>query len=260
MAGLLLSGPVVGQGGSDSAGGTVIDQGVLVVSSRPGFARREEFSIFKRANGGYTVRSEITAEDGSYSANARWNFDASWRALDAAGQSDVKGVKRRLEMWRESTPSGQVVKISRRVTEADGSPRNENFSALCDADCLIDMTPAALPMSVMTRRYEAGRGGEQAFHWIGVSLIDDQVLEGGTATLWRERTQTVSAPLGEITHWRFREDLPGPKPGETVQMHMHLWTDAAGDLRKFGVGRTPKPSTIGVRETDAALSDQMRAE
>jgi hypothetical protein len=256
--GVWLAATALGQDESTSGKGAVIDEGVFVVSGRPGFARREEFSIFKRADGGYTVRSAIAAEDGSYTANARWNFDAAWRAIDAAGQGDAKGVKRRIEMWRESTPSGTVVKISRRATLADGEPRNETFSAPCDADCLMDMAPAALPMSAMTRRYDAAKGGEQAFRWVGAALTDDQVLEGGTATLWLNRKQQVDGR--EVAHWRFREDLPGATPGQTYQMHMHLWTDADNRLRKFGVGRSEKPSTVGVRESDATIAEQMRAE
>ncbi|MDX2142854.1 MAG: hypothetical protein SFV19_05840 [Rhodospirillaceae bacterium] len=255
---VLLGAVIASTTAAQDGKGKIIDEGKLTISGRPGFARTEEFSIFQRADGGFTVRSTITAEDGSYTANGRWNFDATWRAIDAAGQGDAKGVKRRIEMWRESTPSGTVVKISRRATLADDEPRNETFSAPCDAECLMDMAPAALPMSVMTRRYDAGRGGEQAFRWVGASLTDDQVLLGGTATLWLNRMQKVAG--SDIAHWRFREDLPGANPGENTQMHMHLWTDAAGSLRKFGVGRTDKPTTIGVRESDAELSAQMSAE
>jgi hypothetical protein len=63
----------------------------------------------------------------------------------------------------------------------------------------------------------------------------------------------------QITHWRFREDLPAPG-GQRVQMNMHLWTDAKLTLRKFGVGRSEKPTTIGIRETDEPFSAAMSPE
>jgi len=237
---------------------SLVDEGVLVVSGRPGFARAEEFAIFKRPDGGYTVLSTVTADDDSYVASGTWSYDANWRALSATGQSDVKGVKRKIEVKRETTAEGPIVRITRRTTPKDGAnERLETFTAACDMNCLIDMTPAALPMSVMPRRFDVAKGGEQVFKWVGVSYTDDQVLLDGTATLWLNRMQKAGGR--DISHWRFREDLPGPD-GQTYQMNSHLWTDAERKLVKFGIGRNPKPSTIGIRESDENVSDQMPAE
>jgi hypothetical protein len=257
---ILLAGPALGADAPDPGKETLIDEGVLVVAGRPGFARAEEFSIYRRPDGGYTVLSTIAADDDSYIATATWNYDAEWRALSASGQSEMKGVTRRLEVRRDSAPEGPIVRMTRRVTPKDGPMKLDTFTAPCDRDCLIDLSPGAMPMAVMTRRYDAAKGGAQTFRWVGISLTDDQVLLGGTATIWRHRTLAVDAPVGEVTHWRFREDLPSPNPGETVQMNMHLWTDAALRLRKFGVGRGETPSTIGIRDSDERLSAQMPAD
>ncbi len=249
----------VAQEAPDPGKETKIDEGVLVVASRPGFSRAEEFSIFKRPDGGFSVISTISADDDSYTATGTWNYDATWRALSAEGQSTVKGVTRKLEIRREGGPEGTTVRLVRKTTSKDGTLKIDTYNAPCDMNCLMDLTPGALPMAVMPRRYDMAKGGEQTFKWVGISYTDDQVLLDGTVTLWLNRMQKVSG-IGDVTHWRFREDLPGPKPGETYQMNSHLWTDATLKLRKFGIGRTTKPGTIGIRETDEKLSSQMPAE
>jgi hypothetical protein len=237
---------------------SLVDEGVLVVSGRPGYSRAEDFSIYKRPDGGYTVLSTITADDDSYVASGTWNFDAQWRAVSAIGQSDAKGLKRKIEVKRESSAEGPIVRIKRQTVPKDGDNiRIEEFTASCDMDCLIDMTPAALPMAVMPRRYDMAKGGEQTFKWVGVSMTDDAVLTDGAATLWLNRMQEANGQ--QITHWRFREDLPAPG-GQRMQMNMHLWTDAKLTLRKFGVGRSEKPTTIGIRETDEPFSAAMSPE
>ena len=256
---VLCASTVSAQEAPDPGRESKIDEGVLVISGRPGYARAEEFSIYKRPDGGFTVISNITADDDSFTATGTWNYDAKWRALSAEGQSTVKGVTRKLEIRREGGPEGVTVRLVRKTTSKSGDLKIDTYNAPCDMNCLMDLTPAALPMAVMPRRYDSAKGGEQTFKWVGISYTDDQVLLDGTATLWLNRTQKVSG-VGDVSHWRFREDLPGPKPGETYQMNSHLWTDATLKLRKFGIGRTSKPGTIGIRETDEKLSSQMPAE
>jgi len=252
---VLMAGIANAQEVPDPGKETLVDEGVFVVAGRPGFGRAEEFSVFKRPDGGYTLLATITADDDSYIASGTWNYDAEWRSLSVRGQSNVKGTTRTVEVKRENAPEGPIVRMTRRTTPKDGALKQETFTAACDMDCQIDMTPAAMPMSVMTRRFDVAKGGEQAFRWVGISLTDDQVLLGGAATLWLNRMQQANG--AEIKHWRFREDLPGPD-GTTYQMNMHLWTDAAGHMRKFGVGRSEKPSTIGIRESDEKISEQMK--
>lgn len=254
--GFLIAISAQAQDAPDPGKESLMDEGVFVIGGRT--ARAEEFSIFKRPDGGYTLLSTITADDDSYTAIGTWNYDAQWRGLSANGKSTVKGVNRKIDVKRETSPEGPIVRMTRRTTPADGAnERLETFTAQCDMDCLIDMSPGAMPMAVLPRRFDTAKGGEQAFMWVGVSLTDDQVLLGGTTTLWLNRLQKVDGDA--VSHWRFREDLPGPN-GQTIQMSTHLWTDTKGNLRKFGVGRTPKPSTIGIRETDEKRSDQMPAE
>jgi hypothetical protein len=249
---------VIAQEAPDPGKESLVDEGVFVVSGRPGTARAEEFSIYKRPDGGYTLLNSITADDDSYVASGTWNFDAQWRAISANGQSDVNGLKRKIEVKRENSPEGPIVRIKRQTVPKDGDNiRIEEFTALCDMDCLIDMAPAALPMAVMPRRYDMAKGGEQMFKWVGVSFTDDRILTDGGAALWLNRMQEAGGQ--QISHWRFREDLPGAN-GQRMEMNMHLWTDAKVTLRKFGVGRTEKPTTIGIRETDERLSAQMSPE
>jgi hypothetical protein len=252
----VMAGQSMAQEAPDPGKEALVDEGLFVVSGRPGMGRAEEFSVYKRPDGGYTLLSTITADDDSYIASGSWSYDAQWRSLSARGQSNVKGTTRTVEIKRENSPEGPIVRMIRRTTPQDGALKHETFTAACDMDCLIDMTPAAMTMSVMTRRFDKAKGGEQSFRWVGASLTDDQVLLDGGAALWFVRMQQANG--AEIAHWRFREDLPGLKPGERVQMNMHLWTDAQDRMRKFGVGRGEKPSTIGIRESDEKISEQMK--
>ncbi|MBL8644263.1 MAG: hypothetical protein JNK21_10045 [Rhodospirillaceae bacterium] len=242
---------------ADEAGSTplglIFDQGAIVVDAPGTFSRIEDFVIFKRPDGGYAILSSISADDGSYQITASWQYDDMWRAKSASGHSKTNGVERKIEIRKSE---GKAF-MQRRTVSAGGEMRFDEFTAECGDDCLIDMSPAALPMSVMARRFDAQKGGAQAFKWVGVSLIADQVLTDGLATISRNRTLNVDG--AEITHWRFVEDLKDPA-GNPMQMNAHLWTDAAGHLRKFGMGRNPKPTTVGIRESDTPLSAQMPAE
>lgn len=231
----------------------IVDQGSIIVDGAGGFSRVEDFVIFKTPDSGYKIMSNITADDGSYNASASWTYDKDWRALKASARSMAKGVERKIEMRR----NGNIVTMNRRTMTTDNITADD-FTAACGDDCLMDMTPAVLPMSIMARRFDNAKGGPQVFKWVGLSLINDQVLTDGQATISRQKSLTVKG-IGDVTHWRFVEDLKGPG-GQPFQMNAHLWTDAQGHLRKFGMGRTPSPSTIGVRQTDEDVSAQMPAE
>jgi hypothetical protein len=234
-----------------------IDRGALIVTGPPGVARTERFKIAQRTDGGFAIVSHIAAADSRYEATGTWLFDERWVAVGAAGRATVDGVTRIVEMFRE----GDRIEMTRNTVQADGTAYVDLFSVVCDDSCLMDMEPGALPMWVMTRHYRVKTGDRQTFQWVGVSLMRDAVLGDGKAQLWVNRTQSIAGgPVPAVVHWRFIEDIPDRAGGPTVQMQSHMWTDAQGRLRQFAVGRTEKPTTIGVRETDAAISAQMSAE
>jgi hypothetical protein len=233
--------------------GAIFDQGSIVVDGAGGFSRMEDFVIFKHPDGEYTILSNIVANDGSYEASAKWTYDKEWHAKAGTARSITKGIERKIDIRRD----GNTATMTRRTITAD-NVKGDEFTVACGDDCLIDMTPAVLPMAVMARRFDAPKTGSQTFKWIGVSLIGDQVLTNGTATISLKRTLNVNT-LGPINHWRFVEDLTDPT-GKPFQMNAHLWTDKNGHLRKFGMGRNPTPTTVGIRQTDESLSNQMPVE
>jgi hypothetical protein len=232
----------------------IFDEGSIMVDSTGNLSRVEDFVIFKRPDGGYTILSNISADDGTYAATASWTYDAAWRAKAAAARSKANGVERKIDIRRDDNK----VLMKRTTIDKNRDMKLEEWEADCGDDCLIDMTPAVLPMTIMPRRFDAAQGGAQVFKWVGVSLINDHVLTDGKATITQAKT-FGTGNLGQITHWRFVEDLKDPA-GNARQMHAHLWTDIEGHLRKFGMGFTPKPNTIGIRQTDEAYSAQMPAE
>ncbi len=233
--------------------GAIFDQGSIVVDGAGGFSRVEDFVIFKHADGGYTILSNIAADDGSYEASAKWTYDKDWRAKASTARSMAKGVERKIDIRRD----GNTAVMTRRTITSD-NVKGDEFTAPCGDDCLIDMTPAILPMAIMARRFDKAAAPSQTFKWVGISLIGDQVLTNGSATISLKRMLNVNT-LGQINHWRFVEDLTDPT-GKPFQMNAHLWTDTNGHLRKFGMGRSPTPTTVGIRQTDESLSGQMPAD
>jgi len=104
---------------------------------------------------------------------------------------------------------------------------------------MIDLEPSALPMWVMTRRYDRAAAGIQTFSWIGRSLIRDLVLEGGRTPL---EFRGAEARGDRFT---FSETYPLPNGGEFT-LHFELLLDARGMLRSFAI-ETGASRVIGTR-------------
>ena len=235
---------------------TLIDEGLLLIDGGPGRARTEDFSVFRRPDGGYTVLNATGSN--SYTTVWNLNYDRAWRLLNGKGQGTTKGVTRVVEVTRES---GDIVRISRRATGKGVSSRTVYFTAACDRDCLVDMAPGATPASVMPNRYDRAKGGEQKFKWVRVSLISDEVFLDGSATLALKGEQTINGGSFTVaSHWLMREELTETASGKTETLQGHLWTDPKGWLRKFAVGPSPQPSMAGIRSTDEKFSKQMIAD
>jgi len=211
------------------------DAGRFVV---PGgrFARREDFEVVRTAEGGRRITSIITAADGSYRAEGRWDYAPDDRATAVEGRT---------------TYGGKPVVITMRIDQPDPlitvtvDGVKAEHRASCPDGCLADLSPSALPMFTMARRYDAGRGGEQPFRWIGQSLLMDQVLLEGTATISRIGEGTFDGIRGpeRVVQYAFVENLRDEASGKFMKVAFNLYTTTDHRPVAFAVGT----STVGER-------------
>lgn len=232
----------------------VVDEGVFTIDGPGSAAGTEEFVIFQRPDGGYAVLSTFYADDDSYQATVTLNYDKNWLAQGAGGRAMMNGVERRVEVGREG---GHVI-VKRRIRSRDGEVKLDDIQAACDRECLIDLTPSALPMAAMARRYDPVLAGQQSFRWVAVSLLDDAVLLDGAADLTTEGKSTaIEGSVGNATYWRFHRDLKDSETGESKTLDIQMWMDAESRMRKFAVENASQARIIGLRDGDEKISARM---
>ena len=118
------------------------------------------------------------------------------------------------------------------------------------------MSPSALPMFTMTRRYDQARGGVQTFNWIGRALIQEIVLTDGHADLHQVRTGQVPGPDGApvtVNQYFFVETIPDPPSGHALQLTFNLYVDGADRPLGFAMQK----GTTGLRAGYEDLTVQM---
>ncbi|MBT4739684.1 MAG: hypothetical protein HOH20_04965 [Rhodospirillaceae bacterium] len=196
-------------------GAHIEDAGVLTVARGP-FARTEAFEVVRRADGGRTVTSVITGAGESYRAEGRWDYDANELATFGAAKTSYDGMPTDIEIV--ASPPGATITVS-----ADGVRRS--VPAPCDPDCLIDMSPSALPMFTMTRTHSGEVGDSQRFRWIAQALTLDQTLLKGHADIRLLKTQSIDGL--DVSQFIFVETITRPDTGEVTSFAFNLWVDDA---------------------------------
>jgi hypothetical protein len=225
-------------------GDRVMDAGVMVVQggSSP---RSEFFEVVRQSDGGRQLTSLIEAADGSYRVEGRWRWSADGAALSARGIGDYQGKPVEIEIRTK----GGSARIAARI---DGEPAEA--TAPCDP-CLIDMAPSTLPMFSMTRLYDDTQGGVQRFHWIGRSLVRDEVLTDGAVDLWRVRRGEFVDADGhsiQLSQYAFTETLTDSATGRELQLDFNLYVDREHRPLGFAMRRA-----TGFRRGFEALAEQM---
>ena len=216
------------------------------------YARTEVFEYLDMPDGSHVLLNTITAANGQYRVQVRFDMDANWRSLSANGQGLYDGTPVTIRMARDDDEVGI------RVT-GDGidlSPRAE-----CAPDCFINMSPSATAMFMMTRFYDMAKGGSQPFLWAGQDLDRKRTLSGGISRLSFKAILPVKRLDGttlDIQHFTFVEDLPDPRGGRYI-LNFDLWVDR--DHRPMGFRVTSKQFTVsgfrdGHDDVKSALTNQ----
>lgn len=205
------------------AGAKPLDAGVMVVTGGGPFDRTETFEYLQRPDGGFVLLNAITAANGAYRVQARFDLDRAWRSESAHGIGLYDGKPVDLAMRVE----GNSVKISVRPRDAAQGGLSSDPVATCDPSCFVNMSPSITAMFVMTRHYDFARGGEQEFQWAGQDLDRVRTLSGGKARLvYRgEKDATRAGAAIKMRHFTFVETLPNPAGG-TYSLDFDLWTDS----------------------------------
>jgi len=221
---------------SGVVGASVLDSGVMVVASGPN-AREETFEYVKRPDGGYSILNTITAANGSYRVNGRFDYDAQWNATSVHGIGVYNGEPVVIALQRE--PRRVAVTVT-------GKGKPTRSISVCDPTCLIDMAPSANPMFVMTRHYDFAAAGEQEFLWAGQDLIRPQALTDDHVFIVLKDEPKAKRNDGselKMRHFFFLENIPQPN-GQMFRLEFDIWTDLEHRPIAFRV-RPPGSAAVG---------------
>ena len=219
----------------------LLDAGSFVVTGIPPFAREETFEFLRRPDGGVTLLSATTMTDGALRVQARYDYDASWKALAGAGQGIYKDEP--VDVQLKAVPGAVEIRVRGPKTSLDRTIR-------CPAGCDLDMAPSGSPMYVMTRRYDRAKGGVQVFQWAAQDLTQNLTSPQDQRTeLKFRREMPVTRADGSVVTLRdyeMIERIPTPDGGVFV-MEFDLWTDDADRPMGYRINKTGgKASTSGI--------------
>jgi hypothetical protein len=223
----------------------MLDAGIFDVSGGASTARVETFEFLQRPDGGVTLLSATTMNDGSARVQARYDYDAAWKAVAAWGQGIYGDEPVQVDM--RTTTGGVAIRVRGAKTALDKS-------VPCPAGCFMDMAPSGSPMFVMTRHYDRAKGGEQSFQWAAQDLPRPFTSpDNQRAALKLRRELPVKRADGSsltIRDYEMIERIPTPDGGLFV-MEFDLWTDDAERpmgyrINKIG-GKPPAAAIVGFR-------------
>ena len=227
-------------------GDEVIDSGVMNVSRLGQDISSEEFEVIRRADGGRTIVSVVTAADNSFRIPARWDYDADEQAISATGWGKHAGPAFEVTLARDADAATMTV-----VYESGERVTHEGE---CPPGCLMDMMPGAIPQFTMSRRYDADKAGVQDFRWMAYVLNQDMRSFDVVVSIDHVRDYSVARADGsEITVRHFVFDEKGSLDGvgdDTKRTRISGWMRCTGrsssrSARPSVCARALKISTIG---------------
>lgn len=229
-------------------GDLIEDAGRLNVTGG-NFNRIEDFEVVRTAAGGRVMTSVTTGADGIYRVQGRWRYDAEEQATTATGLGVYAGQPVTVESTRADGLAAIQVKGAIEATH----------SAACARDCLIDMSPSALPMFTMTRLFDESRGGTQIFRWVARSLILDQVLLDGKTEIRKLGNFVFRQDDREtpVKQYAFVETLKDEASGQYFKIAFNLYVTADNLPLAFATGGTTVGERAGYEGITKALPPQI---
>ena len=230
-----------------SPGDQVIDSGVVNVSRKGQPISSEEFEVIRRADGGRTIVSVVTAADGSFDVQARWDYDADEEAISAIGWG--KHAERAFEVTLARDADAATMSV------AYESGERVTYKGECPPGCLMDMMPGAIPQFTMSRRYDTDRAGVQDFRWMAFVLNQDMRSFDVVVSIDHLRDSRVTRADGSeivVRHFVFDEKGLLDGVGEGYETHSNFWVDTMHRPIKFKVGQT-----IGLRAGFEDIDDKL---
>ena len=231
-----------------AAGDRIEDSGRLLVTGGR-LDRVEDFEVVRRADGGRSISTIVAAAGDSYRVQARLTFSADEYALTAVGEGSYEGQPAMVNIQRDGNSAELVL----------AGARYEARNAPCRSDCLIDMSPSALPMFTMTRRYDETAGGAQTFRWVGRSLIVDQILLDGSVEISKLGDFVFRHGDREtaVQQYAFVENLRDEASGRFFRVAFNLYTTADDRPLAFATGGTTVGERLGYEGITQALPPQI---
>ncbi len=198
----------------------LLDAGIFVVSGSPSTARTEAFEFLQRPDGGVTLLSATTMADGSVRVQARYDYDAQWKAVAAVGQGIYGDEPVRVDL--QNVTGGVAIRVRGEKTTLDKT-------VPCPQGCFMDMAPSGSPMFVMTRHYDRAKGGEQSFQWAAQDLPKALTSpDNQQASINLRREVPVKRADGSTLVIREYQQIERiPTPGGLFIMEFDIWTDGA---------------------------------
>jgi hypothetical protein len=215
------------------------------------FNRIEDFEVVRTADGGRILTSITTGADGIYRVKGRWRYDADEQSTSATGLGLYDGQPVIVEATRAN---GLVTLVATGALSA-------THIAACAEDCLIDMSPSALPMFSMTRLFDEALGGAQYFRWVARSLIVDQVLLDGKVEIRKLGDFVFRQGDREtpVKQYAFVESLKDEASGQFFKVAFNLYVTDENRPLAFATGGTTVGERAGYEGITKALPPEIPA-
>ncbi len=246
-------------------GDTLLDSGTFISRSDGNEAAAEEFTIIqrrrrgvlKRKGGGLSLTTVLHTGDNSFSMDSRWDYDRDLRPtmVETVVHSNAHGQNRDFTAGFTFKPPKARLKISQLKNPMD-------LTIPCQKGWLLDIDPSIVPATILLRRYNRKKGGEQNFTWISYSARSEHFGIGRSAIDMRH-VQRMKAKDNDGTQANLDYIIADERAVERfkkrgkLRRRFHLWADKKHCLRKAVVDYPDETFTI-MRQYEEEMARELQ--